>query len=137
MSRPTWFHNILQYVDKSEEGRVTMTVVSDLFFTLRSIEDGPKCDHYRRYTASNSEPIFHTPPAASRSKASSFSDRVKRYRRSSSWEEDHSPPCLCRPVPSLTEGPEQTIVGGGGQTRDTYNDDFLDILEPDADKQLK
>ena len=37
-----------------------------------------------------------------------FSDRVKRYRRSSSWEEDRSPPCLCRPVPSLTEGPEQT-----------------------------
>ena len=29
------------------------------------------------------------------------------------------------------------VVGGGGQTRDTYNDDFLDILEPDADKQLK
>jgi len=27
--------------------------------TLRSVEDGPKCDHCRRYTASNSEPIFH------------------------------------------------------------------------------
>ena len=29
------------------------------------------------------------------------------------------------------------VVGGGGQTRDTYKDDFLDILEPDVDKQLK
>ena len=29
------------------------------------------------------------------------------------------------------------VVGGGGQTRDTYKDDFLDILESDVDKQLK
>ena len=29
------------------------------------------------------------------------------------------------------------VVGGGGQTRDTYKDDCLDILELDADKQLK
>ena len=48
----------------TNEARVTMTVVPDFFFTLRSIEDGHKCDHYRRYTASNSEPIFHKPPAA-------------------------------------------------------------------------
>ena len=34
-------------------------------------------------------------------------------------------------------GAEADVVGGGGQTRDTYKDDFLDILEPDDDKQLK
>ena len=46
-------------------------------------QDGLKCDHYRRYTASSSEPIFH------------------------------------------------------GQQPEICTKRFLDILEPDADKQLK
>ena len=115
-----------------------MTVVSDFFFTLRSIEDGPKCDHYRRYTASNSEPIFHNPPAASRSKASSFffgpceAIQAQQQLGGRSFS-----PLLVPAGAEFNGGAGADVVGGGGQTRDTYNDDFLDILEPDADKQLK
>ena len=124
MSLPTCFLNILRYVDKCEERRVTMRTVPNAIIS----------DDAQPRTPNQSFIILRLRHAV---RPPVLSDRAKRDRRSSSWEEDRSPPCLCRPVPSLTEGPEQTIVGGGGQTRDTYNDDFLDILEPDADKQLK
>ena len=119
----TWFLNILRYVDKCEEGRVTMRTVPNAII----IDDTQPRTPNQSFISLRLRRAVRPPV---------LSDRAKRDRRCSSWRKSFSP-CLCRSVSRLKEGPEKTIVSSGGQTRDTYKDDFLDILEPDDDKQLK
>ena len=105
----TWFLNILRYVDKCEEGRVTIRTVPDAiiindtqprtpnrsFMSLRLRRAGRprqarRPRHARRACATR-------PPV--------LSDRAKRDGRSSSWRKSFSP-CLRRPVSRIREGPE-------------------------------
>ena len=109
MSLPTWFHNILRYVGKCEQLAKyklfnTFPQVQP-YVQLRTVPNAIITDDTQPRTPNQSYRSLRLRRAV---RPPVFSDRAKRYRRSSSWEEDRSPPCLCRPVPSLTEGPEQT-----------------------------
>ena len=88
----TWFLNILRYVDKCEEGRVTMRTVPNAII----IDDTQPRTPNQSFISLRLRRAVRPPV---------LSDRTKRDGRSSSWRKSFSP-CLCRPVLRLTEGPE-------------------------------
>ena len=88
----TWFLNILLYVDKCEESRVTMRTVPNAII----IDDTQPRTPNQSFISLRLRRAVRPPV---------LSDRTKRDGRSSSWRKSFSP-CLCRPVLRLTEGPE-------------------------------
>ena len=88
----TWFLNILRYVDKCEEGRVTMRTVPNAII----IDDTQPRTPNQSFISLRLRRAVRPPV---------LSDRTKRDGRSSSWRKSFSP-CLRRPVSRLREGPE-------------------------------